>query len=182
MCVCLCVCLCLKITESCHEICDLRRKDSGETRTKTERGTYIFGNIEAFWIFWSFGQRVADWMQRNYEKCYESYRDRDKALEFEDMKVKVIVSQSDSLRPRGLYSPQNPPGQNTGVGSLSLLQGIFLTQGSNPGLPLTGGFFTSWATREALELRGQDFWQCASEVAQCLKSACFAKDTGLIPR
>ena len=27
------------------------------------------------------------------------------------------------------------PGQNTGVGSLSLLQGIFLTQGSNPGLP-----------------------------------------------
>ena len=27
------------------------------------------------------------------------------------------------------------PGQNTGVGSLSLLQGIFSTQGSNPGLP-----------------------------------------------
>ena len=26
-------------------------------------------------------------------------------------------------------------GQNTGVGSLSLLQGIFPTQGSNPGLP-----------------------------------------------
>ena len=28
----------------------------------------------------------------------------------------------------GLYSPWNSPGQNTGVGSLSLLQGIFLTQ------------------------------------------------------
>ena len=41
---------------------------------------------------------------------------------------------SDSLRPQGLYSPWNPPGQNTGVGSLSLLQGIFPTQGSNPGL------------------------------------------------
>ena len=27
------------------------------------------------------------------------------------------------------------PGQNIGVGSLSLLQGIFPTQGSNPGLP-----------------------------------------------
>ena len=26
-------------------------------------------------------------------------------------------------------------GQNTGVGSLSLLQGLFPTQGSNPGLP-----------------------------------------------
>ena len=33
-----------------------------------------------------------------------------------------------------LYSPQNSPGQNTGVGSLSLLQGIFPTQGLNPGL------------------------------------------------
>ena len=41
---------------------------------------------------------------------------------------------SDSLRPHGLYSPWNSPGQNTGLGSLSLLQGIFPTQGSNPGL------------------------------------------------
>ena len=32
------------------------------------------------------------------------------------------------------YSPWNSPGQNTGVGRLSLLQGIFPTQGSNPGL------------------------------------------------
>ena len=41
---------------------------------------------------------------------------------------------SDSLQPHGLYSPWNSSGQNTGVGSLSLLQGIFPTQGSNPGL------------------------------------------------
>ena len=41
---------------------------------------------------------------------------------------------SDSLRPHGLYSPWNSPGQNTGVGSCSLLQGIFPTQGLNPGL------------------------------------------------
>ena len=41
---------------------------------------------------------------------------------------------SDSLRPRGLYSPWNSPGQNIGVGSLSLLQGTFPTQGWNPGL------------------------------------------------
>ena len=33
------------------------------------------------------------------------------------------------------YSPWNSPGQNTGVGSLSLLQEIFPTQGLNPGLP-----------------------------------------------
>ena len=38
---------------------------------------------------------------------------------------------SSSLWPHGLYSPQNSPGQNTGEGSLSLLKGIFSTQGSN---------------------------------------------------
>ena len=42
---------------------------------------------------------------------------------------------SDSLLPHGLYSPWNFPGQKSGVGSLSLLQGVFPTQGSNPGLP-----------------------------------------------
>ena len=42
---------------------------------------------------------------------------------------------SDSLRPHELYSPWNSPGQNTGVGSVSLLQGIFPTPGLNPGFP-----------------------------------------------
>ena len=42
---------------------------------------------------------------------------------------------SDSWQqPQGLYNPWNSPGQNTRVGSLSLLQEIFPTQGSNPGL------------------------------------------------
>ena len=41
---------------------------------------------------------------------------------------------SNSLGPGGLYSPWNSPGQNTGVDSLSLLQGIFQTQESNSGL------------------------------------------------
>ena len=41
---------------------------------------------------------------------------------------------SHSLWPHGLYSPWNFPGQNTVVGSLSFLQGIFPTQGMNPGL------------------------------------------------
>ena len=42
---------------------------------------------------------------------------------------------SNSLQPHGLYSPWNSLGQNTGVDGFSLLQGIFPTQGSNPGLP-----------------------------------------------
>ena len=37
---------------------------------------------------------------------------------------------SDSFRPHGLYSPWNSPGQNTGVGNLSLLQGDL----PNPGI------------------------------------------------
>ena len=62
---------------------------------------------------------------------------------------------SDSLHPHGLYSPWNSPGQNTGVGSLSLLLRIFSTQRSNPGLLHCRWvcFFTSWATREA-----QEYW------------------------
>ena len=46
---------------------------------------------------------------------------------------------SDSLQPHVLYSPWNSPGQNTGVGSCSLLQGIFPTQIS----PIAGEFFTA---------------------------------------
>ena len=39
------------------------------------------------------------------------------------------------VTPWTIYSPWNSPSQNTGVGSLSLLQGISTTQGSNPVLP-----------------------------------------------
>ena len=40
---------------------------------------------------------------------------------------------SNSLKPHGLYSPQNSPRQNTRVSCYALFQGIFLTQGLNPG-------------------------------------------------
>ena len=49
--------------------------------------------------------------------------------------VKVTRSCPTLCNPPGLYGPWNSPGQNTGVGSLFLLQGIFPTQGLNPGLP-----------------------------------------------
>ena len=42
---------------------------------------------------------------------------------------------SNCLRPHGLLCPWNFPGKSTRVGCRFLLQGIFLTQGSNPGLP-----------------------------------------------
>ena len=50
-------------------------------------------------------------------------------------------------------SPWDSPGKNTGVGCHFLLQGVFLTQGSNPCLlhlpALAGGFFTTSSTWEA---------------------------------
>ena len=59
-----------------------------------------------------------------------------------------------TLRPHGLkltrlLCPWNSPGKDTGVGSHSLLQGIFLIQRWNLGLLHWGRFFTIWATREA---------------------------------
>ena len=123
---------------------------------------------------------------------------------------------SDSLRPHGLYGPWNSPGQNTGVGSLSLLQGIFPTQGWNPGLLhcrlilyqlthrgsprilkwvtysfsrgsswprnrtgvscLAGRFFTSWATREAQNMRTSCLfpsWSNNPDLAPLCLSFCF---------
>ena len=52
--------------------------------------------------------------------------------------------QADSLPPK----PSGKP-KNTGVGSLALVQRIFLTQGSNRISCVAGRFFTNWATREA---------------------------------
>ena len=66
---------------------------------------------------------------------------RDLFKEIGDIKGTFHISQSEShsvmsnsLQPHGLYSPWNSPGQNTVMGSLSLLQGIFPTQGLKPGL------------------------------------------------
>ena len=54
-----------------------------------------------------------------------------RTLESETESCLVVFN---SLQPNGLDSPWNSPGQNNGVGSHFLLQGIFLTQGSNLGL------------------------------------------------
>ena len=57
-------------------------------------------------------------------------------MESLDVKVNFVAQSCLTLcDPHELYSPWNSPGQDTGVGSVSLLQGIFPTQGLNPGLP-----------------------------------------------
>ena len=71
------------------------------------------------------------------------------------VKVKVIQSCLTLCNPMN-YTVWNSPGQNTGVSSLSLLQGIFPTQRLNDRTHVShngGRFFTSWATREA-----QEYW------------------------
>ena len=60
---------------------------------------------------------------------------------------------SEFLRPYGLYSSWDFLGQNTGVGSLSLHQGIFPTQGSNPGLLHRRRILYQLSHREA-----QEYW------------------------
>jgi len=54
----------------------------------------------------------------------------------------------------------NSLGQNTGVGSLSLLQGIFPTQGSNQVSHIAGRFFTSWVT-------GKPVWTWTESILRC---------------
>ena len=49
-------------------------------------------------------------------------------------------------------SPWNSPGQNTGVGSPSLLQGISLTQESNPGLPNCRWMLHQLSHKESLRI------------------------------
>ena len=91
-----------------------------------------------------FQANLLEWIAISFSRGYSRPRDRtrvscivgrfftDWRMESENESCLVV---SDSLWPQGLYSSWNSLGQNTGVISLSLLQGIFPTQGSDPGLP-----------------------------------------------
>ena len=56
--------------------------------------------------------------------------------------------------PTGSSVHGDPPGKNTGVGCHAFLQGIFQTQGSNPGFPHFRWILYHLATREAHEYWG----------------------------
>ena len=74
---------------------------------------------------WGYG-----FISLRMERWGRTYRET--KLETVDHTLKESLS--NFLRPLGLYSSWNSPGQSIGVGSLSLLQEIFPTQGLNPGL------------------------------------------------
>ena len=97
--------------------------------------TWVWASSRSWWWTGSLAscmglQRVGHYWATELNWNYE----KELTFSFESESVSHSVV-SDSLRLHGLHSPWNSPGQNTGVGSLSLLQGIFPTQGSNPGLP-----------------------------------------------
>ena len=66
-------------------------------------------------------------------------------------------------------SPWNSSGQNTGVGSLSLLQGIFPTQGSNPGLLHSRRILYQLSHREADNGRGSSFLSHLNKMEKSIK-------------
>ena len=62
----------------------------------------------------------------------------DSSPRLHESEIRSVVS--NSLRPHGILQARY-----TGVGSLSILQGIFPTQGSNTGSHIAGRFFPNWA-------------------------------------
>ena len=57
---------------------------------------------------------------------------------------------SDPLRPHGLYSSWNPPGQNTGVVAYPFSSGSSRSRNRMRVSCIAGIFFTNWAIREAM--------------------------------
>ena len=76
-----------------------------------------------------FPTKISDFVFQSVEQC---------------MKVKVAQLCPTLCAPQTNYTVWNSPGQNTEAGSLSLLQGIFPIQGSNPGLPHCRWILYSW--------------------------------------
>ena len=88
---------------------------------------------------------------------------------FESESCSVVFK---SLRLHGLYSPWNSAGQNTGVDSLSLLQGSFPTQGLNLGFS-----HCRWIIYQ-LSYQGSPC--LCDELAICQLCCCFFKDLQIL--
>ena len=83
--------------------------------------------------------RILDWVAIPFSRGSSQSKDwtRVSYVSCIGRQVLYLVSRSvmsNSLWPHGLLCPWYSPGRNTGVGSHSLLQGIFPIQGLNPGL------------------------------------------------
>ena len=147
VCVCVCVCVCVLATLSLwfsgmkytHNVV----QSSPLSISKTSSLSQMIP-----WTARRSNQSIQN--EINPEYSWKVYCWSSKTLKVKSESHSVM---SDCLQPHGLYNPWNSPGQNSAVGRLSLLQGIFPTKG-RPGLStqvsrIAGRFFTSWAIREA---------------------------------
>ena len=80
---------------------------------------------------------------------------------------------SNALWSHGLYSPCNSPGWNTGMGSRFLLQGIFPTQGLNPGLPRCGWILYQLSHWGSPLVEGKPY--LVTPVLRILQGSCFSE-------
>ena len=98
------------------------------TNCKTPVITVISVEIEDF--LWPFKQQqgssnAISWPREESRDDHSNWSkvDRKRQESYDIMSSESCSVVSSSLWSHGLYSPWNSPGQNTGVGSLSLLQG-----------------------------------------------------------
>ena len=95
--------------------------------------------------------------------------------------------QSLSLQPHGLYSPQNSPGQNTGLGSLKWVtfpfsRGPSQARDQSQVFRISGRFFTSWATGKPQVSPGRAQIPRASCVVFFFKDAAFQDPISWVKR
>ena len=121
---------------------------NGLTCTRT-RGIFLYQELYSCPLHWQVDSLLLDHQGSPMAIHFRSFKNRisylvtfhifavllrkNRLYTFSESESYSVMS--DSLQPQGLYSPWNSPGQNAGVGSLSLHQGIFPAQGLNPGLP-----------------------------------------------
>ena len=100
-------------------------------------------NISFSWYFWHIYFAWSN-LGSSIPACVELYVQWEILLCFPtisfanflvELKVKVVQSRPTLCDPHGLSGPWNSPGQNTGVGSLSLLQGNLPNPGIKPRSP-----------------------------------------------
>ena len=116
----------------------------------------------------SFCQAVGTWnlLILSSQKCLSSF--------YSESERHSVVS--DCLWPHGIFSPWNSPDQNTGVGRFFLFQGIFPTQGSNPGLPHCRRILYQLSHKGSPRILE---WVKLSEVAQLCPTLCDPMDCSL---
>ena len=128
-----------------HMLCALLNRFSGDPVDCSLAVCSVHGIPQARTLEWVAtpssrrSSHLKDWTHVSYVSCILHWQvgffTASATWEAHESESESHSVLSDSLRLHELYSPWNSPGQTTGVCSLSLLQGIFPTQGSNRGLP-----------------------------------------------